>query len=83
MGLTIIAAGTSIPDILSLIVVARAGRGDMAVSSSIGSNIFDIIVGLPLPWLVFAIYFQTPIHTAIQMIDIKKEIQATASRWLT
>jgi Ca2+/Na+ antiporter len=33
------------------------GEGDMAVSSSIGSNIFDITVGLPIPWLLFhAIY---------------------------
>jgi len=70
MGLTIIAAGTSIPDLLSSIVVARAGRGDMAVSSSIGSNIFDILVGLPLPWLVFAIYFQTPIPVGADAIGI-------------
>jgi len=27
----------------------------MAVSSSIGSNIFDVLVGLPMPWLVFTI----------------------------
>merc|ERR1712072_1665620 len=26
--------------------------GDMAVSSSIGSNIFDILIGLPLPWII-------------------------------
>ena len=24
----------------------------MAVSSSVGSNIFDILVGLPIPWLL-------------------------------
>merc|ERR1712176_979444 len=29
--------------------------GDMAVSSSIGSNIFDVTVGLPLPWLAYII----------------------------
>jgi len=52
MGLTILAAGTSVPDLLSSYVVARQGKGDMAVSSSIGSNIFDILVGLPLPWLI-------------------------------
>jgi Ca2+/Na+ antiporter len=28
------------------------GKGDMAVSSSIGSNIFDILIGLPLPWII-------------------------------
>lgn len=47
MGLTILAAGTSVPDLLSSYVVARQGKGDMAVSSSIGSNIFDILIGLP------------------------------------
>lgn len=26
------------------------GMGDMAVSNSIGSNVFDILVGLGLPW---------------------------------
>jgi len=57
MGLTILAAGTSVPDLLSSVIVARMGEGDMAVSSSIGSNIFDITVGLPIPWLLFyAIY---------------------------
>merc|ERR1719445_2958560 len=54
-GLTILAAGTSVPDLLSSVIVAKLGEGDMAVSSSIGSNIFDILIGLPLPWLLFAI----------------------------
>jgi sodium/potassium/calcium exchanger 1 len=54
MGLTLIAAGTSVPDLISSVVVARKGLGDMAVSSSIGSNIFDITFGLPVPWLIFA-----------------------------
>jgi len=52
MGFTLLAAGTSIPDAVSSVAVARAGEGDMAVSSSIGSNIFDILVGLPIPWIV-------------------------------
>ncbi|XP_067600587.1 sodium/potassium/calcium exchanger 2 isoform X3 [Pseudorca crassidens] len=53
MGLTILAAGTSIPDLITSVIVARKGLGDMAVSSSVGSNIFDITVGLPLPWLLY------------------------------
>jgi sodium/potassium/calcium exchanger 3 len=53
MGITFLAAGTSIPDALSSIAVARRGHGDMAVSSSIGSNIFDILIGLPIPWFMY------------------------------
>lgn len=55
MGLTFLAAGTSMPDLLSSVIVARRGEGDMAVSSSIGSNIFDILIGLPFPWLLYAL----------------------------
>ncbi|XP_041926647.1 sodium/potassium/calcium exchanger 2-like isoform X4 [Alosa sapidissima] len=54
MGLTILAAGTSIPDLITSVIVARKGLGDMAVSSSVGSNIFDITVGLPFPWLMYS-----------------------------
>lgn len=55
MGLTFLAAGTSVPDLLSSVIVAKQGKGDMAVSSSIGSNIFDVLVGLPVPWLLYNI----------------------------
>ena len=36
MGLTFLAAGTSVPDLITSVIVARKGHGDMAVSSSIG-----------------------------------------------
>jgi len=55
MALTLVAAGTSVPDLITSVLVAQAGEGDMAVSSSIGSNIFDVTVGLPLPWLIFTL----------------------------
>ncbi|XP_029695867.1 sodium/potassium/calcium exchanger 2 isoform X6 [Takifugu rubripes] len=55
MGLTMLAAGTSIPDLITSVIVARKGLGDMAVSSSVGSNIFDITVGLPFPWLIWSL----------------------------
>ncbi|KAK5867339.1 hypothetical protein PBY51_011841 [Eleginops maclovinus] len=54
MGLTILAAGTSIPDLITSVIVARKGLGDMVVSSSVGNNIFNITVGLPVPWLLYA-----------------------------
>lgn len=58
MGLTLLAAGTSVPDLLSSVVVAKQGKGDMAVSSSIGSNIFDVCVGLPLPWILYCLVYE-------------------------
>ncbi|KAF6216088.1 hypothetical protein GE061_000426 [Apolygus lucorum] len=62
MGLTFLAAGTSIPDLITSVIVARKGFGDMAVSSSVGSNIFDVTVGLPVPWLLFGIIKGKPVE---------------------
>uniref|UniRef100_UPI00398EE0EB sodium/potassium/calcium exchanger 3 isoform X2 n=1 Tax=Pristiophorus japonicus TaxID=55135 RepID=UPI00398EE0EB len=52
MGITFLAAGTSVPDCMASLIVARQGMGDMAVSNSIGSNVFDILMGLGLPWSI-------------------------------
>ncbi|XP_054277309.1 sodium/potassium/calcium exchanger Nckx30C-like [Macrosteles quadrilineatus] len=62
MGLTFLAAGTSIPDLITSVIVARKGFGDMAVSSSVGSNIFDVTVGLPVPWLLYGIIYGKPVE---------------------
>lgn len=56
IGLTVLAAGTSVPDLLSSLIVAKKWRGDMAVSNALGSNIFDIWICLWLPWLVYLAY---------------------------
>lgn len=52
IALTILAIGTSVPDMISSIIVAKQGRGGMAISNALGSNIFDILFGLGVPWLV-------------------------------
>lgn len=57
IALTVLAVGTSVPDLFSSLIVARQGRGDMAVSNAIGSNIFDILVGLGLPLGIFILLY--------------------------
>jgi len=61
MGLTFLAAGTSVPDLITSVLVAKQGKGDMAVSSSVGSNIFDVTVGLPFPWLLSTMVKGVPV----------------------
>ena len=53
VALTVLAIGTSVPDTISSVIVAKQGRGGMAISNALGSNIFDILVGLGVPWLIF------------------------------
>ena len=43
IGLTIIALGTSLPELVTSVVAARKGEMDMALGNVIGSNIFNIL----------------------------------------
>ena len=63
MALLFLTAGTSIPDALASIAVAKQGEGNMAISNALGSNVFDILLGLGLPWTL-GIVFGTPDDTA-------------------
>nr|XP_013189238.1 unnamed protein product [Amyelois transitella] len=58
-GLTILAAGTSLPEAVSSVLVTNHGNGTMGISNSIGSNTFDILLCLGLPWLVKALFYPT------------------------
>ena len=52
IGLTIIAIGTSLPELASSITAARKHEHDMAVGNIIGSNLFNILGVLALPGLI-------------------------------
>lgn len=54
MGLTFLAAGMSVPEAVSSVIVANQGHGAMGISNSIGSNVFDVLLCLGLPWFVKA-----------------------------
>merc|ERR1719389_797137 len=68
MGVTVLAAGTSVPDAIGSLLVARDGQGDMAVSNAIGSNVFDILLGLGLPWVLSALIYGDGIEVDAQNI---------------
>lgn len=48
IGLTIVAMGTSLPELVTSIVAARKNEVDMALGNVIGSNIFNILLVLEL-----------------------------------
>uniref|UniRef100_A0A3Q2ZHL6 Solute carrier family 24 member 5 n=1 Tax=Kryptolebias marmoratus TaxID=37003 RepID=A0A3Q2ZHL6_KRYMA len=58
MGLTLLAAGTSIPDTVASVMVAREGKADMAMANIVGSNVFDMLC-LGLPWFIRTAFVDT------------------------
>jgi Ca2+/Na+ antiporter len=57
LGLLVLAVGTSVPDAIGSMIAAREGEADMAIANAIGSNVFDILLGLGLPWFLKSIIF--------------------------
>ncbi len=46
IGLTIVALGTSLPELVTSVVAARKGESDLSLGNAIGSNIFNILLVL-------------------------------------
>ena len=55
IGLTIIAMGTSLPELVTSIVAARRGEHEIALSNLMGSNLFNVLAVLGLTSFVFAV----------------------------
>ncbi|MBI1224504.1 MAG: calcium/sodium antiporter [Bacteroidetes bacterium] len=74
IGLTIIAIGTSLPELATSIIASIRKEEDIAVGNAVGSNIFNIVFILGLTAIVApggvpvnteAIYFDIPVMTAV------------------
>ncbi|WP_022836149.1 sodium:calcium antiporter [Salisaeta longa] len=51
-GLTVIAAGTSLPDAFVSVRAAQRGEGTMSMANVLGSNIFDLLIAVPVGILI-------------------------------
>ncbi|MEH6624863.1 MAG: calcium/sodium antiporter [Motiliproteus sp.] len=59
IGLTIVAIGTSLPELAASIASALKGHHDIAIGNVIGSNIFNLLAVLPLPALIQPFEFES------------------------
>merc|ERR1740138_1571378 len=55
MGVVFAAAGTSFPNVFASMVVARQGLGNAAISNALGGNVFNIFMGLGMPWFFYSL----------------------------
>lgn len=52
IGLTIVAIGTSLPELAASVTSALKGHHDIAIGNVVGSNIFNLLAVMPIPGLV-------------------------------
>lgn len=52
IGLTIVAIGTSLPELAASVVAARKGEHDIAIGNVLGSNIFNLLAVMGLPGII-------------------------------
>ncbi len=77
IGLTIVAMGTSLPELATSVVAARKGEVDMALGNVIGSNIFNILMVLGIAATASPVAFITE-----NMIDIAVLIAFSILVWI-
>ena len=61
IGLTIVAVGTSLPELAASVMSALKGHADMAVGAVVGSNMFNILLVLAIPGLWGSLSLQTAV----------------------
>ena len=67
IGITVVAIGTSLPEIVSSIMAARRGHGEMAIGNIFGSNIFNILMVLGITSIIHPLNITEPIHPDLIM----------------
>lgn len=58
IGLTVIALGTSLPELVTSVIAARKGSADIAIGNIVGSNVFNILFVAGTTALITPVEFQ-------------------------
>lgn len=69
IGLTIIAAGTSLPELATSVVAAMKKNADIAIGNIVGSNIFNLLLVLGVSSLVRPLDFNSSFNTDIYLLS--------------
>lgn len=68
IGLTIVAAGTSLPELATTSVAAFKKKSDLAIGNVIGSNVFNILLVLGITTLITPLEYNTDLNTDLYFL---------------
>lgn len=88
VGLTIVAGGTSLPELATSVVAARKGQSAIAIGNVIGSNVFNILLILGLTATISPLEIEgiTTIDMAVMLLSVAlvwffSRTRYTVERW--
>lgn len=88
VGLTVVAGGTSLPELATSVVAARKGQSAIAIGNVIGSNVFNILFILGLTATISPLQIEgiTTIDMAVMLVSIVmvwlfSRTRYTVERW--
>lgn len=89
IGLTIVAFGTSLPELVTCVAAARKGNADIAIGNIVGSNIFNILFVIGTSALITPVLYQrnffidsiVMIATAILLLVLVLNRNRELKRW--
>lgn len=68
IGLTIVAVGTSLPELASSIIAARKGESDLALGNIVGSNLFNTLVVVGIAGVISPIHVEPDIFSRDMLV---------------
>ena len=77
IGLTIVAGGTSLPELATSVVAARKGNSGIAIGNVLGSNVFNILFILGVTGVISPMHMQ-----GITMMDLSVMVTAMIMLWI-
>ena len=77
IGLTIVALGTSLPELVTSVMAARKGNADIAIGNIVGSNIFNILFVVGLSSVIVSVPFASAF-----IVDMIVAIAAGVLLWI-
>lgn len=77
IGLTIVAGGTSLPELATSVVAALKGRSSIAIGNVIGSNVFNVLMILGITGVICPMDLQ-----GITLVDVGVLLGSIAALWL-
>ena len=77
VGLTIVAGGTSLPELATSVVAARKGQSALAIGNAIGSNVFNILLILGTTAVICPMRIM-----GINIIDLSMMIVSMGLLWI-